>query len=292
MPSVLTKKVLPSPPAPSTEDPEGRKVFGTEPTKRPPGGPRLYFVFDIETVPDIASLAAWLSPTADLDADGVLELWRQREPTLTMPKLPFHQVVAVAAAVIADDGRLEACRSFGDGEEPEAELLRRFFSFVESRQPRLVGWNSSGFDLPCLMYRALKHGLVLRSFYRQRGYRYRYNEETHLDLMDLLSGYGASTKVSLDQIAAVLGVPGKMGLDGTDVWPLYRQGRLDLIRAYCETDVLTTALIFARYAHHRGWFGDGERQNFERSVEAFLQERQEPHWRQFGAVWAARSPSS
>ncbi len=249
-------------------------------------------MFDIETVPDIASLAAWLSPAADLDADAVLELWRQREPTLTMPKLPFHQVVAVAAAVIADDGRLEACRSFGDGEEPEAELLRRFFSFVESRQPRLVGWNSSGFDLPCLTYRALKHGLVLRSFYRQRGYRYRYNEETHLDLMDLLSGYGASTKVSLDQIAAVLGVPGKMGLDGTDVWPLYRQGRLDLIRAYCETDVLTTALIFARYAHHRGWFGDGERQNFDQSVEAFLQARQEPHWRQFGAVWAARSPAS
>lgn len=245
----------------------------------------MFLVFDIETVPDVDSLGRWLGEPPDAPPDHILARWQAASPTAVMPKLPFHQVVAIAGAVIDDDGQLETLKAMGDPGDGEGQLLERFFGYVERARPRLVGWNSSGFDLPCLLYRALKHGTVLPQFYRQRNYRYRYNEDWHLDLMDLLSGYGASTRVSLDEMAAVLGVPGKLDVAGADVWPLYRAGAIDTIRAYCETDVLTTTLIFARYAHHRGWLDADRAAALDASVQRFLAARGEGHWQRFRAAW-------
>jgi hypothetical protein len=59
--------------------------------------------------------------------------------------------------------------------------------------------------------------------------------------MDVLSFYGASPRIKLDEMAMVLGIPGKMGVDGSHVGPLYEHGNMDAIRTYCTSDVLTTA---------------------------------------------------
>ena len=56
--------------------------------------------------------------------------------------------------------------------------------------------------------------------------------------MDVLSGYGASGRASLELAAQLIGLPGKLGIGGAQVWPAYRRGELGAIRDYCETDVL------------------------------------------------------
>lgn len=247
----------------------------------------MYLVFDIETVPDVAALGRWLRLPAETDADTVLAAFSEARPDVLMPKPLFHQVVAIAGAVIGEDGRLQTLKAMGEPEDGEAALIDRFFSYVERARPRLVGWNSSGFDLPCLQYRALRNHLALASFYRQRSYRYRYNEDLHWDLMDLLSGYGASTRVALDEMAALCGIPGKLDVDGRDVWPLYCAGRLDRIRNYCETDVLSTSVIFARYALMRGLFEPRQAEAFEESVETLLARTEEDHLRAYREAWSA-----
>ena len=222
-------------------------------------------VFDCETVPIIP-----------VDPDTPL-------------KPVFQRVVAIAGAWIAPGGALLRLTALGDLSWSEAEIVQEFFRIVGERHPQLVGWNSGGFDLPILVYRAMAHGIAAPAFYQHgepyHGYRKRFDEVSHLDLMDVLSFYGASPRAKLDEVAQALEIPGKIGVDGKQVAELYAAGDLATIRAYCETDVLTTALIYSRYALHRGWWSDEQFATFEHSVAAFLDTVSGTQWDQFRSVW-------
>jgi predicted PolB exonuclease-like 3'-5' exonuclease len=168
-------------------------------------------------------------------------------------------------------------------------LVRDFFHIVEEVKPRLVGWNSTAFDLPTLIYRAMRHEIAVPLFYRigepYHSYRKRYDEELHLDLMDLLSGYGASARVSLDEAALLLNVPGKMGVDGHHVLELYETGALERIRQYCTHDVLTTTLVFMAYAFHRGWLTREERDRLWLSARRWVWDGPDDLWTPFREAW-------
>ena len=79
----------------------------------------------------------------------------------------------------------------------------------------------------------------------------------NIDLMRILSGWGKSTP-SLNEISVVSGIPGKLGIDGSEVAPLWLEGRIDEIVAYNEYDALTTYLLWLRIAHFAGLFDDNE----------------------------------
>ena len=64
--------------------------------------------------------------------------------------------------------------------------------------------------------------------------------------------FGAADKIKLDYAAAVLGLPGKMDVQGSDVATLWARNRFAEIGAYCVSDVVQTAVLFARWAHLRG----------------------------------------
>src|SRR6266571_4794463 len=68
--------------------------------------------------------------------------------------------------------------------------------------------------LPVLALRSLRHGVAM-SWYYQGRVRHRYTEEGHLDLCDMLSDHGAARQVSLDAVARLIGLPGKIGVDGS-----------------------------------------------------------------------------
>ena len=67
-------------------------------------------------------------------------------------------------------------------------MMSDFADFMGKWKPHLVTWNGRGFDLPVLALRALRYGLPFGWYYRGDGYRYRYSEEGHLDLCDVLLG--------------------------------------------------------------------------------------------------------
>ncbi|MDA8205162.1 MAG: 3'-5' exonuclease [Thermaerobacter sp.] len=207
----------------------------------------------------------------------------------TAVKPLFQQIVAIAGAWINPSGVIQRLAALGQPSWSEAELVREFFKIVSERHPQLVGWNSGGFDLPVLVYRAMVHGIAAPAFYLHgepyHGYRKRYDEESHIDLMDVLSFYGASTRAKLDEMALLLGVPGKLGVDGSQVAELYAAGDLKTIRAYCETDVLTTALVYSRYAIHRGWWDEAQLHSFELSLAALLDASSDAQWQAFRDQW-------
>lgn len=251
-------------------------------------------VFDIETVPDVA-YGRELLGLGDLpDAEVAKAMAAQRrQQTGGSEFLPLEQqrIVAISCALRSAD-QLKVW-SLGEAESGEAELVQRFFDGIERYRPDLVSWNGSGFDLPVLTYRALKHGVQAAQFwetgdhdnaYRWNNYVNRYHAR-HTDLMDVLSFYQGRARASLADMAILLGLPGKLGFSGAQVWDAWRNGEAVAVRRYCETDVLNTYLVFLRYQLLRGVLDRSQFAAETARVREWLTASADPHWREFLAAW-------
>jgi predicted PolB exonuclease-like 3'-5' exonuclease len=249
-------------------------------------------VFDIETVPDV-ELGRRLGFEGD-DHAVAARMLAAREEESGSSFLPLEQHRIVAISTLLRSGDQFQVWSLGAADSPEDDLVRRFFGGVEKLRPTLVSWNGSGFDLPVLHYRMLRHSIASPTYWdlgeRDRDFRWnnylnRYHMR-HVDLMDVLAAYQVRGRTSLEHVALLLGLPGKLGMSGEQVFEYWRDGRLAEIRAYCETDVLNTYLVWLRFELIRGQLSVGEHADEVARVRAWLGERAEPHWRQYGAAWA------
>jgi predicted PolB exonuclease-like 3'-5' exonuclease len=107
--------------------------------------------------------------------------------------------------------------------------------------------------------------------------------------MDLLAMYTGRANAPLDDLAKLCGFPGKMGVDGSQVWTLFQEGRLREIRDYCETDVVNTYLVYCRFQLMRGAM-TREAYNAEvELVKASLGNMDGPHWKEYLAAWQPAS---
>ena len=251
--------------------------------------------FDIETVPDV-DLGRRLYDVTDLDDATVAKIMffkqKQARQTDFLP-VPQHRIVAISAVLRNRDG----VKIFSIGEEssPEQDLVQRFFDGLDRYSPTLVSWNGGGFDLPVLHYRALKHGIDAHRYweigdvdreFRYNNYLNRFHWR-HIDLMDVLSGYGSSARASLDQVAQLVSLPGKLGMSGARVWPTYLSGDIAAIRNYCETDVLNTYLIYLRFELTRGAFDATRYEEEVAQVEAKLEQSDRPHLKSYLDAWTS-----
>jgi len=225
---------------------------------------------------------------------GYVMQTRQREQTGSeFLSLEQHRVVAISVAMRTRDG-FQAW-SLGEPDSPESELVRRFFDGIERYSPTLVSWNGSGFDLPGLHYRGLRHGVQARRYwetgeedtaFRWSNYISRFHWR-HVDLMDVLAGFQLRGRVGLDRMAQLLGFPGKLGMSGEGVWDAYLAGRMDDIRNYCETDVINTFLVYLRFELMRGRLTPGEHERECTLVREWLAAADKPHLAEFLAAWTA-----
>ena len=175
--------------------------------------------------------------------------------------------------------------------------MLRFFDGIEKFTPDLVSWNGGGFDLPVLHYRALRHQVAAPRYWEigDEDTAFRYNNYLgrfhwrHMDVMDVLSGYQNRARASLSDTAVLLGYPGKLGFDGSQVWDAYLGGELTRIRRYCETDVhqhlarVPALPAHARPAHGR-WARRRARAHARVAHGAAL-----PHFDEFLGAWPAGS---
>ncbi|MEM1244224.1 MAG: 3'-5' exonuclease [Pseudomonadota bacterium] len=246
-------------------------------------------VFDIETIPDIENGRRLLN-LADLSDDEVLQAMqtlRQQTHGSQFPPLHLHKIIALSL-VLRQANHFNVW-SLGDIAAPEKEIISRFFSGISKFRPMLVSWNGGGFDLPVLHYRALLHGISAPQYwetgdedqaFRWNNYLNRYHYR-HLDLMDILANYQNRAFAPLTDIATMLGFPGKIGMDGSQVLTAYRNGEIAAIRNYCETDVLNTYLIYLRFQLIRGKYDEKEYNNEIKLVKEFLAKSAKHHLQEF-----------
>lgn len=255
-------------------------------------------VFDIETIPDIAGLRALrgADPSAS-DAEVYAQVLAERSEEGRSDFLPHHlQRVLVISCVFRNAEGLRV-HSFVDreaeGQSQEARVIQGFFNSIEKHVPQLVSWNGGGFDLPVLHYRGLRHGVVASKYwdlgeddreFKWNNYIGRYHMR-HLDLMDLLAMYQPRASAPLDTMAKLCGFPGKLGMDGSAVYPAYLKGELESIRRYCETDVMNTYLVYCRFQKMRGGLTEAEYEQEIGFVQQTLAGVDEPHWQEYLAAW-------
>lgn len=251
-------------------------------------------VFDIETVPDVAAGRRLNELEGLSDGDTAKAMQHLRAQARGTDFLPHHlqRVVAISVALRRAD-ELKVW-SLGEPDADEAELIRRFFEGIEKYRPTLVSWNGSGFDLPVLHYRAMLHRVQAPAYWdtghfnrdsKWDSYIGRY-QFRHTDVMDVLSLYQPRAYAPLDEVAQLLGYPGKLGMDGSQVWERYQSGGLLHIRSYCETDVLNTYLVYLRFQHMRGLLSDAELAAEHAKARGFLKSSAAPHWQEFQAAWS------
>jgi predicted PolB exonuclease-like 3'-5' exonuclease len=258
--------------------------------------------FDIETIPDVAGLRLLRGgDPGQSDAEVYAAEIAERAARNKSDFMPLHlQRVLVISCVFRGSQGLRV-RSFVDlereGRSEEGEVIQSFFDRVDDHRPQLVSWNGGGFDLPVLQQRGLRHGVVAGRYWdmgdddreqRYNNYISRYHLR-HIDLMDLLAMYQSRANAPLDAMAKLCGFPGKLGMDGAQVYGAYLEGRRDEIRRYCETDAMNTYLLWCRFEKMRGRL---DRAGYRREIElarAAVSRIEEPHWAEYLAAWPAES---
>ncbi len=255
-------------------------------------------VFDIETIPDVAGFRRINDLPGELSDAEVAELaFQQKRARSGNDFLPLHLQRVVSISCVLRAGDSFKVWSLSEPELGEGEIIQRFFDGIENFTPQLVSWNGGGFDLPVLHYRAMLHGVTAPRYwdlgdgdyadsrdFKWNNYISRYHTR-HLDLMDLLALYNGRANAPLDELAKLLGFPGKLGMDGSKVWEAWQAGQIADIRDYCETDVVNIYLVFNRFRRLRGELSAAEEVAEIDFVKAQLARIEAPHWQEFLAAW-------
>lgn len=236
---------------------------------------KFAIIWDLETIPDLDAFKR-MNGTPDISDAEAEKLHGDK-----FAKLPLHQIVCIGA-LIAERGdwgwRVVALGAPHTGSRSEADVISAFTSKIEELRPQLVSFNGHAFDLPVLRYRAMvnslsAHGLNCRSYF------YRYSEDC-LDLCDALASFDARSKMKLDALCRVLGLPGKpSGIDGSQVGDFVKAGRIQEVADYCETDIVNTYRVFLRYELFRGNITTEQNERSETELAKLLQSKlvEKPH---------------
>ena len=231
------------------------------------------WAFDLEWVPDpLAGRLVYSLPEELTDpAEVMAEMWARGGATEEDPtpflKTTVCRVVSVAALErreLADGSVKLNLLSLprdpsSDEEASEAHVVGTFLDALGRNRPQLVGFNSLQSDLKILIQRGIILGLAAPGFCERpdkpwEGIDYfASGSDWNVDLKDIVGGWGLASP-SLHELAVQCGVPGKMGVYGNDVAPMWLDGKLDRIVQYNECDALTTYLVWLRTAHFAGHF--------------------------------------
>lgn len=221
-----------------------------------------YLVQDIETVPETEIQDMWEEEQASLAEKG--------RPS-DFPPIWAHKVACIG--MLALDEKMMpvkgGCAAGGlEGGKSEREMIQRWSEaasgklFESADALSMVDWHGRGFDVPVLQTRAFAHGVQLPWYFGllkdnqgkvsswSKEYRDRYNGH-HMDLAELWTNRGSFQRPHMANLARLMGLPGKIGIDGSQVHQAYLDGKHKEIDIYCMQDVFQTAFIFQRYQYLR-----------------------------------------
>lgn len=214
---------------------------------------------DIETIPCqtpgfVDQLAREVTAPATYKKAESIEAWlAENRMTVALEqylKTSFDgglgQIVCIAWAT--EEGDTNALQVTDLSPQAERAMLEVFLGDIQAlrekhnmRVPRWVGHNVAGFDLPFLWKRCVVLGE------RAPAWLPAHPKPWGSEVYDTMVEWaGPKGTVSLDRLCKMLGIPGKDGMTGADVWPAVQTGRLDEVTEYCRDDVERVRSIWRR----------------------------------------------
>jgi len=219
----------------------------------------MYFVFDIETIPDFDFIRNVLHDQ-ESEEEALLEKASEELAKNKSGFLPpmYHRVVSWVGLWIENTGEPRNKVSW-NGDDEKQGLIELIQTLSLYKDYGLIHHNGRGFDLPLVTYRCMKHGLQLPRRMNHHDIRYRFSQH-NVDLVDEFSNYGASSWPKLKHLGQLLSIPFKQTGEGNEVLAMYKDDKLAAIEHYCYEDVMATYLV---WLYLKFTVGDIDKQNFE-----------------------------
>ncbi len=244
-----------------------------------------YLIFDVESVVDGELVSKIRFPNENHPPEKAIELYcAERVEVSGSEFIPytFHFPVAVAIIKVDEDFRIIDVVTL-DAPEYRPHVIAKHFweGWRKYKFPTFVTFNGRTFDIPLMELAAYRYGISIPDWFNLRSSAYeqrrnRYNLKSHLDLQDVFTNF-STTRLNggLNLMANLLGMPGKMGIQGHMVQELYYGGELDKINNYCRCDVLDTYFVFLRAKLLIGELTLEQEQELVAEAKQWLEERAE-----------------
>lgn len=223
------------------------------------------FAMDIETVP-CRDLPEECVPKFDPDE---VKLGNLKDPVKIQAKLTEAEVSfteSLSKTMSLDPALAQLCVFVGIKYDTQAEtiidehiyyadddhddyeaIFHGWELIVDSYYERvpIVTFNGKSFDLPVMLFRAIQQDVPI-DLKTYDELTYRYQNQHHYDLLQMLSGWEKNKWHKLDFYLKLFGLQDKNDMDGSMVYPLYQAGEHDKIKEYCRNDVIANCELFTR----------------------------------------------
>lgn len=215
---------------------------------------------DIETIPAQtdeakARIAAAVKPPGNLKkADSIAAWEKESKPTAIDEAVAKSSLNGAYGHVCCigwawDDGdpsSLSWSPVRTDGRyDSEADLLHGFVDTMAMAppyiRPQIVGHYVAGFDIRFLWQRAMVLGIRMPVWFP------RDPKPWSSEVFDTMAAWaGARDTISMDNLCAALGIPGKDDIDGSMIAEMFAAGRHDEISSYCRDDIQRTRRVYRK----------------------------------------------
>ena len=176
---------------------------------------------------------------------------RSEDPCKT-PRWVFQTITTAAMMLLVEDdqGGVDVSRfvtlSAPDHDERAvvAGVLQVLGEAPEGAE--IVTWMGLAHDLPVLISACMRHGLTLPKGWGWLAFG-GFHKERHLDLARAYTAGMKMKPIHLAEVLAAMDIPGKITCPPFAVTSLIYAGRWDEVQEACEVDVISTALLLARW---------------------------------------------
>lgn len=246
--------------------------------------PQKAIFFDLETVPDIGlgrRIYREAIPDAATDESALCEIYGQNGATPDNPKPflkpMFHKVIVAGALYRSVTSKGVSLKFLTQSEAPEGEMIQKLLDYTGRSAAQLIGWNSDNFDFPVLIQRGMVSGCIVPDICKRPDKPWLGNDyfakcsDARLDLMKVWAGEYGYGGGKLTEVAIALGLSGKEGMDGSQVYDAWKEGRIDEITRYCNRDVAMTYQIWLRMMRMSGMMTDAQFQTEENQLADLME---------------------
>jgi hypothetical protein len=210
-----------------------------------------YVYLDIETIPAQsedakARVAASVKPPAAMKKADTIAAWEKDgkagavEDAIAKTSFSgaFGHICCIGWAIGSSPAASQEIHDPMD----EVDILVAFFDRasrdIGNGFPVIVGHNVVGFDIRFIWQRAMVLGVRVPNWFP------RDPKPWDASVFDTMTAWaGARDTISMDNLAAALGLPGKGDVDGSMVAQMFADGKFAEIADYCRQDVERTRSI-------------------------------------------------
>jgi predicted PolB exonuclease-like 3'-5' exonuclease len=233
-----------------------------------------FAIFDIETRIDKQLLNRVFFAHDNISDDEAYLRFREdlRNRGGDFVPLSLHVPISIAIGNVSGDHTLHSVETLGTACDSEEGLVREFWTRLEDFRGCIVSFNGRRFDLPVLELAAIRWGISAPRYFDE-GDSPRSHPSRHLDLCEYLTNFGeVGLRGGMDLLLKMMGLPGKLAINGAMVQEYFDSGRHEEIHRYCRTDVVQTYFLFLRVALMRGRIDQASYQAAWSAALPFLEE--------------------